>query len=137
MRKSRGYQGQLKLRCSNGLQVTQYYGTSSAVAEASVVGAGTQDPIIPVLNEDQTFTVLLQYDGKLNTKYDCHFQAALLYTDPSGIRKVRVINLVLAVSETLDDVFNFVEQDSVVTTIVRDTLSFVGKADFTRTSCIF
>ena len=127
VRKSRGYQGQLKLRCSNGLQVTQYYGTSSAVAEASVVGAGTQDPIIPVLNEDQTFTVLLQYDGKLNTKYDCHFQAALLYTDPSGIRKVRVINLVLAVSETLDDVFNFVEQDSVVTTIVRDTLSFVGK----------
>ncbi|CUM45939.1 uncharacterized protein AC631_03590 [Debaryomyces fabryi] len=127
IRKSRGYQGQLKLRCSNGLQVTQYYGTSSAVAEASVVGAGTQDPIIPVLNEDQTFTVLLQYDGKLNTKYDCHFQAGLLYTDPSGIRKVRVINLVLAVSETLDDVFNFVEQDSVVTTIVRDTLSFVGK----------
>lgn len=127
VKKSRGYQGQLKLRCSNGLQVTQYYGTSSSIAEASVVGTGTQDPVIPVLNEDQTFTVLLQYDGKLNTKYDCHFQAAMLYTDISGLRKVRVINLVLAVSETLDDVFNFVEQDAVITTIVRDTLSFIGK----------
>lgn len=30
-----GYQGQLKLRCSNGLQVIDYYGTSSSVRDAS------------------------------------------------------------------------------------------------------
>lgn len=124
----RGYQGQLKLRCSNGLQVAQYYGFSSA-SSSGVIGLGSalQDPAIPVLTEDQTFTVLLEYDGSLNTKYDCHFQAALLYTDPQGVRKVRVINLVLAVTERLLDVFNFVDQDAVVTTVTRDTLSFVGK----------
>ncbi|ODV65820.1 beta-sandwich domain of Sec23/24 [Hyphopichia burtonii NRRL Y-1933] len=125
--KTTGYQGQLKLRCSNGLQVAQYYGTSSSISELSVIGGTVQDPVLPILNEDQTFTVLLQYDGDLNTKYDCHFQAALLYTDQQGIRKVRVVNLVLAVSERLEDVFNFVDQDSVITTMVRDTLSFVGK----------
>lgn len=128
--KTKGYQGQLKLRCSNGLQVSQYYGTSSSVAESSMVGATTQDPIIPVLSEDQSFTVLLEYDGKLTTSHDCHFQAALLYTDEFGVRKVRVINLVLAVSERLDDIFNFVDQDAIVTTIVRDTLSFVGQETF-------
>lgn len=123
-----GYQGQLKLRCSNGLQVAQYYGFSSNNTGAVIgLGASLQDPTIPVLSEDQTFTVLLEYDGTLNTKYDCHFQAALLYTDPQGVRKVRVINLVLAVTERLLDVFNFVDQDAVVTTVVRDTLSFVGK----------
>lgn len=128
VKKCAGYQGQLKLRCSNGLQVSQYYGFPSG-SESGIVGiaSGTQDPVVPVLGEDQTFTVLLEYDGTLNTKYDCHFQAALLYTDPQGVRKVRVINLVLAVSERLEDVFNFVDQDSVVTAIVRDTLSFVGK----------
>lgn len=133
VKKTAGYQGQLKMRCSNGLQVAQYYGTSANVAESTVVGAsvavatGVHDPVIPVLNEDDTFTVLFEYDGKLNTKFDCHFQAALLYTDPAGIRKVRVINLVLAVSERLQDVFSFVEEDAVITTLVRDTLSFVGK----------
>lgn len=125
--KSKGYQGQLKLRCSNGLQVSEYYGTSSSVSEVSVVGASTQDPIIPVISEDYSVTILLEYDGQLSAKNDCHFQAALLYTDVEGNRKVRVINLVLAVSERLTDIFHFVDQDAVVTTIVRDTLSFVGK----------
>lgn len=133
VKKTSGYQGQLKMRCSNGLQVAQYYGTSSGVGDNTVVGAsvaaatGVVDPVIPILGEDHTFTVLFEYDGKLNTKFDCHFQAALLYTDPQGVRKVRVINLVLAVSERLEDVFNFVEEDAVITTLVRDTLSFVGK----------
>ena len=122
--KCRGYQGQLKLRCSNGLQVSQYYGTSSDATASGFMG--TQDPVLPILHEDQSFTVLMTYDGKLDTKYDCHFQAALLYTDPFGVRKVRVVNLVLAVSERLEDVFNFVEEDSVVSTIVRETVSHVG-----------
>lgn len=125
--KSKGYQGQLKLRCSSGLQVSEYYGTSSSVSEVSVVGASTQDPIIPVISEDYSVTVLLEYDGQLSAKNDCHFQAALLFTDVEGNRKVRVINLVLAVSERLTDIFHFVDQDAVVTTIIRDTLSFVGK----------
>lgn len=129
VKKCTGYQGQLKLRCSNGLQVSQYYGFPTG-SDGSIVGfANTtlSDPIIPVLNEDQSFTILLEYDGQLNTKYDCHFQAAVLYTDPHGVRKVRVINLVLAVSERLLDVFSFVDQDAVTTTIVRDTISFIGK----------
>lgn len=122
-----GYQGILKLRCSNGLQVAQYYGFPSA--DGGVIGLTnvSLDPIIPVVNEDQTFTILFEYDGNLNTKYDCHFQAALLYTDTKGVRKVRVMNLVCAVSERLEDVFNFVDQDAVVAGLVRDTLSFVGK----------
>ncbi|GEQ68026.1 hypothetical protein JCM33374_g1692 [Metschnikowia sp. JCM 33374] len=129
VKKCTGYQGQLKLRCSNGLQVSQYYGfpTGSDGGIVGLANTSSSDPIIPVLNEDQSFTILLEYDGQLNTKYDCHFQAALLYTDPQGVRKVRVINLVLAVSERLSDVFNFVDQDTVVTTIVRDTISFIGK----------
>lgn len=124
VKKCVGYQGQLKLRCSNGLQVTQYYGFPSG--EASLVGLSL-DPAVPVLSEDLTFTILLEYDGSLNTKYDCHFQAAVLYTDRHGTRKVRVVNLVLAVSERLQDVFSFVDQDAVVATVLRDTLSFVGK----------
>lgn len=119
----RGYQGQLKVRCSNGLQVAQYYGTYS---NKDIIG-DVMDPKVSLLTEDQTFTVLFEYDGKLDTKYDCHFQVALLYTDALGARKVRVINLVLAVAEKLQDVFNMVDEDTVMTTILRDSLSFMGK----------
>lgn len=121
-----GYQGQLKVRCSNGLQVTQYYGTSSSLGDTTIIGK-TQDPIIPILTKDHSFTVLFEYDGKLSPKLDCHFQAALLYTDPKGVRKVRVINLVLAVTKSLEDVFHFADESAIVTTITRDTLSFVGE----------
>lgn len=127
---TKAYQAQLKLRCSSGLQVSQYYGTSSSVSEASILGISTQDPVIPTISEDKSFTVLLEYDGKLSTTRDCHFQAAVLHTDEYGQRKVRVINLVLAVSERLDDIFNFIDQDAVVTTIVRDTLSFISTQTF-------
>ncbi|KAI5951512.1 SFB3 [Candida jiufengensis] len=120
-----GYQGQLKLRSSNGLQVAQYYGTSSSNKETTI-GGSIQDPIIPILNKDQTFTVLLTYDGTLSRKLDCHFQVALLYTDITGQRKVRVINLVLAVTNKLEEVFHFTDENAIVTTIVRDTLSFLG-----------
>ncbi|EGW33485.1 uncharacterized protein SPAPADRAFT_50360 [Spathaspora passalidarum NRRL Y-27907] len=124
---TKGYQGQLKVRCSNGLQVSQYYGTSSSIAETNAVLGNVQDPLIPILTKDQTFTVLFEYDGKLSTKLDCHFQAALLYTDATGVRKVRVMNLVLAVTERLEDAFHFCDENAVVTTLVRDTLSFIGK----------
>lgn len=60
-------------------------------------------------------------------KLDCHFQAALLYTDNFGQRKVRVINLVLAVTNKLEDVFNFADENAIVATLVRDTLNFVGQ----------
>lgn len=124
--KTTGYQAQLKLRCSNGLQIAQYYGTSSSLSETNL-GGSVQDPVIPILSEDQTFTVLLSYDGLLSKKLDCHFQAALLYTDAHGVRKVRVINLVLAVTSRLEDVFYFTDENAIITTLVRDTLSFIGK----------
>ncbi|CAN3374519.1 hypothetical protein DIURU_001355 [Diutina rugosa] len=125
VRKVRGTQGQLKLRCSNGLQVTQYY--SGYIPGGANMHTASSDPKLPAISEDFTMTVLLEYDGKLSTKYDCHFQAALLYTDPEGVRKVRVINLVLAVTERLEEAFNFADENAVVTTIARDCLSFVGK----------
>lgn len=126
----RGHQGQLKLRCSNGLQVTQYYGGYVPGGE-NITGVNI-DPVVPTISEDYTLTCLLEYDGKLLTKYDCHFQAALLYTDPQGVRKVRVINLVLAVTERLEDAFNFADENAVVATIARDTLLFVGKQPLTE-----
>lgn len=121
---ARGFQGHLKMRCSNGLQVAHYYGAPDSAADNK---SHSEDPALPIVDCNQTFTILMLYDGKLSSKLDCHFQAALLYTDPEGIRKVRVINLVLAVCERLEDVFNFADENAIATTIIREQLSHFGK----------
>ncbi|RKP32745.1 beta-sandwich domain of Sec23/24 [Metschnikowia bicuspidata] len=127
--KTVGYQGLFKLRCSTGLQVLRYYGFP-ANNDSGIAGyshPGLPDPVVPVLTEDQTFTVLLEFDGVLRTSYDCHFQASVLYTDAQGVRKLRVMNLVTSVSERLPDVFNFVDQEAIAVTILREALTFAGK----------
>lgn len=127
--KTVGYQGLFKLRCSTGLNVSQYYGFPTST-DSGIVGysnPGQLDPVVPVLTEDQTFTVLLEYEGVLKTNLDCHFQASVLYTDLHGVRKLRVINLVTSVGERLNDVFTFVDQETMAITILRESLSFVGK----------
>ncbi|ODQ80127.1 hypothetical protein BABINDRAFT_161114 [Babjeviella inositovora NRRL Y-12698] len=115
---TRGYQAQLKVRCSNGLQVKRYYVFNGDK------DAGT-DPMIPIVHLDQTISVLFTYDGKLDAKTDAHFQAAMLYTSARGERRVRVINMVASVSERVNDVFAFADQDTVLALLVRDNLTTI------------
>lgn len=107
-----GYQGHVKVRCSSGLQVKQYYSAGRVPDLASV-------------HKNTNFDVLFSYDSKLNTKLDCHFQAAVLYTSILGVRKVRVINLVAAVSDRIVDAFSFVNQDVLLNLVVRDCVQHV------------
>ncbi|ODV96761.1 hypothetical protein PACTADRAFT_48575 [Pachysolen tannophilus NRRL Y-2460] len=109
-----GYQGQLKVRCSSGLQLHNYYGNYTS--------KDGQDPILPILNSDQTFMCDFTLDDKLDTKLDAHFQAALLYTDKCGVRKVRVINMVNAVSDRAADVFAMADQDTVLNLWIKQQL---------------
>ncbi|CCH43988.1 hypothetical protein BN7_3542 [Wickerhamomyces ciferrii] len=121
---TQGYQGQLKIRCSGGLQVAKYYGNFDS--KASV------DPKIPVVGSEQQFSALFQYDDELNEKEDAHFQAALLYTGIDGRRRVRVVNMVAAVTKDVKDVFAFVDQDVVLDIIIKDCLSYFSKQHATE-----
>ncbi|KAF2742701.1 Sec23/Sec24 family protein [Sporormia fimetaria CBS 119925] len=108
-----GYQALMKVRCSNGLQVSAYHGnffhhTFGADLEFGVIDA------------DKAIGVLFSYDGKLDPKLDAHFQAALLYTTAGGERRVRCCNLVASVNEGAAQTMKFVDQDAVVNIIARE-----------------
>jgi protein transport protein SEC24 len=108
-----GYQALMKVRCSNGLQVSAYHGnfyhhTFGADLEFGVIDA------------DKAIGVLFSYDGKLDPKLDAHFQAALLYTTASGERRVRCCNIVASVSEGAVEAMKFVDQDAVVSIIAKE-----------------
>lgn len=108
-----GYQALMKVRCSNGLQVSSYHGNFLQHSFGADLELGSVDA-------DKALGVMFSYDGKLDSKLDAHFQCALLYTTASGERRVRCTNTVASVSESLIEVMRFVDQDAVVSMIAKE-----------------
>ncbi|KAK4100355.1 beta-sandwich domain of Sec23/24 [Parathielavia hyrcaniae] len=108
-----GYQALMKVRCSNGLQVSGYHGNFVQ----HTFGADLE---IGVIDADKAIGVTFGYDGKLDSKLDVHFQAALLYTSASGQRRVRCINVIAGVSENPRESIKFIDQDAVYATLAKE-----------------
>lgn len=115
-----GFQALMKVRCSNGLQVSSYHGGFLQHSFGADLEIGTVDA-------DKAIGVLFSYDGKLDAKLDAHFQAALLYTSASGQRRVRCINVVAGVCEGAADTMRTVDQDAVVSIIAKEAASKVSE----------
>ncbi len=108
-----GYQALMKVRCSNGLQVSSYDGNFLQHNFNSDLEFG-------VIDADKAIGVMFSYDGKLDSKLDAHFQSALLYTTASGERRVRCCNVVASVSEGGTESMKYVDQDAVVNMIAKE-----------------
>jgi protein transport protein SEC24 len=103
----------MKVRCSNGLQVSSYHGNFLQHTFGADLEIGTIDA-------DKALGVIFSHDGKLDPKLDAHFQAALLYTSASGERRVRCINIVAAVNEGGLETMKCIDQDAVVSIIAKE-----------------
>ncbi|KAK9446680.1 Sec23/Sec24 trunk domain-containing protein [Limtongia smithiae] len=112
-----GYMGQFKVRCSNGLQVSRYYGNFYHSRPAADLDLGTID-------EHKSIVAMFKHDGKLDPKFDAHFQSALLYTTKDGQRRVRCHNFVAGVTQQIKEVVKFCDEEAVVAVIAREA---VGK----------
>lgn len=108
-----GYQALMKVRCSNGLQVSSYHGNFLQHSHAGDVEFGTIDA-------DKCVSVMFSYDGKLDSRNDAHFQSALLYTTRQGERRVRCSNIVAAVTEEGRDAVRMSDQDAVLGVLARE-----------------
>ena len=120
MTRETGYQGLMKVRCSNGLQVSSYHGSFLQHTFGADLELGTIDA-------DKAIGIIFSYDGKLDPKLDAHFQAALLYTTASGQRRVRCQNIVAGVSEGPTEAMKFIDQDAVVSIIAKQAASRLGE----------
>jgi protein transport protein SEC24 len=108
-----GYQALMKVRCSNGLQISAYHGNFVQ----HTFGADLE---IGVIDADKAMGVMFSYDGKLDAKLDAHFQSALLYTTASGERRVRCCNVIASVSDNAKDCMKLVDQDAVYIMIAKE-----------------
>ncbi|KAL1311059.1 hypothetical protein AAFC00_001269 [Neodothiora populina] len=108
-----GYQSLMKVRCSNGLQISGYHGNFTQHTFGADLEYG-------VIDATKALAVLFSYDGKLDAKLDAHFQSALLYTTASGERRVRCSNIVASVSDGAMESMKVVDQDAVVSVIAKE-----------------
>ncbi|ROW07342.1 hypothetical protein VMCG_03931 [Cytospora schulzeri] len=108
-----GYEALMKVRCSNGLQVSAYHGNFIQ----HTFGADLE---IGVIDADRAIGVTFSHDGKLDSKLDAHFQSALLYTTANGERRVRCCNIVASVSDHAKESIKFVDQDAVYSIIAKE-----------------
>ncbi|CAI4217560.1 unnamed protein product [Parascedosporium putredinis] len=111
-----GYQALMKVRCSTGLQVAEYYGNF-------IQHSFGADLEIGVLDADKAIGIKFSYDGKLDAKLDAHFQSALLYTTADGQRRVRCSNVIASVSENTRDCLKFVDQDAVYSMLAKEAVT--------------
>ncbi|KAK2878145.1 hypothetical protein FQN49_001120 [Arthroderma sp. PD_2] len=120
-----GYQALLKVRCSNGLQISSYHGNFLQHTFASDLEMGSIDA-------DKAFGIMFSYDGKLDAKLDAHFQAALLYTTGNGQRRVRCINIVAAVNDGGMETMKSLDQDAIVSILAKEAASKVPDKSLTE-----
>ncbi|KAI8997900.1 hypothetical protein BDB01DRAFT_772851 [Pilobolus umbonatus] len=114
LHRNTGFDGVMRIRCSNGLQVLDHYGHCHMSTYTDINLAG--------IDEDKSIAAMLKHDGKLPVNKGISFQCALLYTTREGQRRVRVHNLQLPVTSQISDVFKFGDIDTAVTVIIRQTI---------------
>ncbi|KAI9315351.1 Sec23/Sec24 trunk domain-containing protein [Dichotomocladium elegans] len=109
-----GYDGVLRIRCSDGLQVIDHYGNCHMSTYTDMDLAG--------IDEDKAIAAVLKHDSKLDVSRNICFQAALLYTTKAGERRVRVHNLSLSVTNQIAEVFRSGDEDAAISVILRKAI---------------
>jgi len=112
MTRETGYQGMMKVRCSNGLHVVDYDGNFFQHKPTEIEFGS--------IDADKSVVVMFKHEGKLERKLDVVFQSALLYTTAAGQRRVRVQNVSARPTADVSEVFKCVDEDVVVTTIAKE-----------------
>lgn len=109
-----GFDGVLRVRCSDGLQVMDHYGACHMSTYTDMDLSG--------IDETKALVALLKHDGKLDPNRGVAFQCALLYTTREGKRRVRVHNLQLAATSQISDVFRYGDVDTTISVMLRQTI---------------
>ena len=107
-----GYEALLRVRCSNGLKVSDYFGHFFMENSTDISMAG--------LDSQKSFAVCLRHESKLEEKSDSAIQVAMLYTTSEGERRIRVLNISVPNTNSLGNIFRYAEMET--------TMNYLAKA---------
>ena len=108
-----GYNATIRVRCSSGLRVSEHIG--------NFLQRSLTDLEFGILDDAKAFAAVLKHEGpRLDERLPVYIQVAALYTTQSGERRVRCLNISLAVTSLIGNVFRFADLDASVTVFMKD-----------------
>jgi len=125
VRSVRALEAATRVRVSAGLECTEYLGHFARPLKGHELAA-------PVMSADSCLGVMIAHEGDLPTDESSAragaqspffaqpcVQAAVLYTDPDGLRRIRVHNLFCTKSSSLTDMFKVGDVDAVLSLLAK------------------
>lgn len=112
-----GFQASMAMRTSFGLQVGEQFGNYFKK------DPGQLD--LPTIDSDKAFAFRIAHEGKLPKDSKACFQAALLYTNSAGERRIRVHTLSLSTTSSISQIFRHADIDAIVNLSLRQALKVV------------
>jgi len=106
-----GFEAVMRLRCTKGLSIHTFHG-NFFVRSTDLLS-------LPNVNPDNGYAMQISIDEDLKDFNSIGFQAAVLYTNPVGERRIRVHTLSLPIVSTLQDVINFADQDAIAAMLCK------------------
>ncbi|CAI7813032.1 unnamed protein product [Closterium sp. NIES-53] len=104
VRRPHTFEGVMKVRCSQGLSVSDYFGNFHRRIPAEIY--------LPAMDSDKAIMATVKHDEKLAENSEACFQCAILYTTTTGERRVRVHTLSLPTTAALASVFRGADLDA-------------------------
>ncbi|GJP53569.1 hypothetical protein CLOM_g12724 [Closterium sp. NIES-68] len=98
------FEAVMKVRCSQGLSVSDYYGNFHRRIPAEIY--------LPAMDSDKAIMTTVKHEEKLAENSEACFQCAILYTTTTGERRVRVHTLSLPTTASLASVFRGADLDA-------------------------
>lgn len=104
--RSIGFEAVLRLRCTRGLNIHSFHGNFFV--------RSTDLLTLPNVNPDSGYAVQMSISDDLRDFNGVCFQAAILYTNPAGERRIRVHTMALPVVGTVQEVMDGADQEAVI-----------------------
>jgi protein transport protein SEC24 len=120
--RSTGFEAVVRVRATRGIRITNFYGNYFV--------RGTDLLALPNATSDTTLALDLAYDESMLTAQAITVQAALLYTSSNGERRIRIHTIVLPVTNSLPEVVDSVDIDTMVNLLTKQAVDIAQKTGF-------
>jgi len=102
-----GYEAVLRVRCSTGLAVEQYYGAFHKTLEGDIE--------LPSVDSDKTLATSFKLESDMQAdRTTAAIQCAILYTASDGTRRIRVHTISVLVTNNISTIFRSADLDAVI-----------------------